>query len=265
MVEDQHLKVLDKIVKFELSGLTYTYKKTDAHALVNIDLMLDTNSITGLVGANGCGKSTLIKVLLRQIVNYTGTYSIDSTVVNDYTGSIPGNYRIGYAPEDVILDDALSGYEMLHIIKEVRSIPDQEFIDELEELCDELRIDDWLKTRTCGEYSQGMRRKTAILCAMIGQLNYIILDEPNNGLDPLSIYGLKQAILRRMQNGTGVLVSTHVLDIIDKISENVVMMRKGHVIYDGTVEKLKNAWPDKATLEEIYFEMYSQADRNDLK
>ncbi len=252
-------------MKFELSGLTYTYKKTDAHALVNIDLLLDTNSITGLVGANGSGKSTLIKILLRQIVNYTGTYSIDSAVVSDFTGSIPGNYRIGYAPEDVILDDALSGYEMLHIIKEVRSIPDQEFIDELEELCDELRIDDWLKTRTCGEYSQGMRRKTAILCAMIGQLNYIILDEPNNGLDPLSIYGLKQAILRRQQSGTGVLVSTHVLDIIDKISENVVMMRKGHVIYDGTVEKLKNAWPDKVTLEEIYFEMYSHADRNDLK
>ncbi|HMA64541.1 MAG: ABC transporter ATP-binding protein [Fibrobacterota bacterium] len=252
-------------MKFELSGLTYTYKKTDAHALVNIDLQLDTSTITGLVGANGSGKSTLIKILLRQIVNYTGSYTIDTTIINDYTGSIPGNYKIGYAPEEVILDDALSGYEMLHIIKEVRSIPDQEFIDELEQLCDELRVDDWLKTRTCGEYSQGMRRKTAILCAMIGPLKYIILDEPNNGLDPLSIYGLKQAILRRKQNGTGVLVSTHILDIIDKISENVVMMRKGHIIYDGTVEKLKSTWSDKATLEEIYFEMYSQADRNDLK
>lgn len=252
-------------MKFELSDLTYTYKKTDVHALVDVNLQLDTNTITGLVGANGSGKSTLIKILLRQIVHYAGSYTIDSTNVNDYTGSIPGNYKIGYAPEDVILDDALSGYEMLHIIKEVRSISDQDFIDELDQLCDELRVEDWLKNQTCGEYSQGMRRKTAILCAMIGPLNYIILDEPNNGLDPLAMYGLKQAILRRKQSGTGVLVSTHILDIVDKISENVVMMRKGHIIYDGTVDALKSKWSDSATLEEIYFEMYAQADRNDLK
>jgi len=194
------------------------------------------------------------------LIRYSGHYTIDTVPVNDYTGSIAGMFGVGYAPEDIILDDSLTGFEMLQLVKEVRNISDAEFTSELDYLLSTLRIDDWLQKKTCGEYSQGMKRKCAILLAMTGPLKYIILDEPNNGLDPLSIYGLKKVISRCRERGTGVLVSTHVLDIIDKVSDDVVMLRKGSIIYSGMVSELRSNWPQKNSLEEIYCDMYSKED-----
>lgn len=248
-------------MKFQLTDITYTYRGTNGNALSEITAGLDSGKITGLVGANGSGKSTLIKIILRQLIHYSGHYTIDSVPANDCTGSIAGTYGVGYAPEDVILDDSLTGYEMLQLVREVRNIPEKDFTTDLEYLMSQLRIEDWLQKKTCSEYSQGMRRKCAILLAMIGPLKYIILDEPNNGLDPLSIYGLKQAIGDRRDRGCGVLISTHILDIIDKVSDDVIMLRKGSVIYSGMVSELRALWPQKDSLEEIYFDMYSQEDR----
>jgi ABC-type multidrug transport system ATPase subunit len=247
-------------MKFQLTDINYTYNGTSINALTDITIALDSGKITGLVGANGSGKSTLIKILLRQLIRYTGHYTIDAVSVTDNTGSVAGMFGVGYAPEDIILDDALTGYEMLQLVKEVRNISDKDFTSDLEYLSSSLRVEDWLQKKTCAEYSQGMKRKCAIILAMIGPLKYLILDEPNNGLDPLSIYGLKQAILKCKERGTGVLISTHILDIIDKVSDDVVMLRKGRIIYSGMVTELREMWPQKDSLEEIYCEMYSKED-----
>jgi ABC-type multidrug transport system ATPase subunit len=244
-------------MKFELTEVEFSYPGTTGNALQKINLSFDSGSITGLVGANGSGKSTLIKILLRQLIGYKGTYKIDSQLVDDFSGSILGTYGIGYSPEDVVLDEFLTGYEILYIIKEIRAISDTTFNEDLEFLSTSLRVEDWLQKKPCSEYSQGMRRKLSIMIALIGPIRYAILDEPNNGLDPLSIYGLKQAIVKRKSEGIGVLISTHVLDIIDKISDDVVMLRKGSLLYNGTVPDLKNKWPKTSSLEEIYCEMYS--------
>jgi ABC-type multidrug transport system ATPase subunit len=252
-------------MKFQLTDIDYCYPRTKANALAQINLSFDSGEITGLVGANGSGKSTLIKIILRQLIGYRGSYTIDKSSVDDYTGSVLGTYGIGYAPEDVVLDEYLTGYEMLYLVKDIRNISDSEFTADLANLSTSLRVEDWLQKKTCREYSQGMRRKLSIMIAMIGPVRYVILDEPNNGLDPLSIYGLKQAIAKRKNDGVGVLISTHVLDIIDKISDDVVMLRKGSVIYSGAVTDLRNSWPNKNSLEEIYCEMYSNEDVTETK
>lgn len=244
-------------MKFQLCDIGYSYSGSAADALHNINLSFDSGLITGLVGANGSGKSTMIKILLRQLTNYTGSYKIDETRIDDFTGSVPGTYKIGYAPEDVILDESLTGYEILYIIKEIRNINDSQFTADLDYLSSALRVEDWLQRKTCSEYSQGMRRKLSLMIALIGPVQYIILDEPNNGLDPLSIYGLKQVLLKKKESGVGILISTHILDIIDKISDNVIMLRKGAIIYSGSVTELRAEWQDKNSLEEIYCEMYS--------
>lgn len=244
-------------MKFELTDVEFSYPGTTGNALQKINLSFDSGSITGLVGANGSGKSTLIKILLRQLIGYKGSYRIDDQLIDDFSGSVLGTYGIGYAPEDVVLDEFLTGYEILYIIKEIRNITDQRFNEDLDFLSTSLRVEDWLQKKTCSEYSQGMRRKLSIMIALIGPVRYAILDEPNNGLDPLSIFGLKQAIVKRKNEGVGVLISTHVLDIIDKISDDVVMLRRGSLLYSGTVATLKNSWPQKDSLEEIYCEMYS--------
>ncbi len=244
-------------MKFQLCDIGYSYSGSAADALHNINLSFDSGLITGLVGANGSGKSTMIKILLRQLTNYTGSYKIDETRIDDFTGSVPGTYKIGYAPEDVILDESLTGYEILYIIKEIRNINDAQFTADLDYLSSALRVEDWLQRKTCSEYSQGMRRKLSLMIALIGPVQYVILDEPNNGLDPLSIYGLKQVLLKKKENGVGILISTHILDIIDKISDNVIMLRKGAIIYSGSVTELRAEWQDKNSLEEIYCEMYS--------
>ena len=244
-------------MKFQLTDIEYSYPGSKANALQQVNLTFDSGSITGLVGANGSGKSTLIKILLRQLIGYQGNYSVDDTIIDDYTGSVLGLYGIGYAPEDVVLDEFLTGYEILYIIKEIRNISDTQFNEDIAYLSASLRVEDWLQKKACSGYSQGMRRKLSIMIALIGPVRYVILDEPNNGLDPLSIYGLKQVLVERKNRGVGVLISTHVLDIIDKISDEVVMLRKGSIIYSGAVSALRNSWSQKNSLEEIYCEMYS--------
>lgn len=214
--------------------------------------------ITGLIGANGSGKSTLIKVLLRQIISYSGVYEIDGKIVDDRTGSILGNFGIGYAPEDVELDDLLTGYEILTIVKEIRDISEKEFSADIEYLSSMLLVDDWLNKKRCSDYSQGMRRKLSIMIALIGPVRFAVLDEPNNGLDPLAIAGLKKILVKRKSEGVGTLISTHILDIIDKISDNVVMLRHGSLLYSGSVLSLRNSWPEQNSLEDIYCEMHTR-------
>jgi ABC-2 type transport system ATP-binding protein len=245
-------------MKFDLNSVGFTYPGSNIHALQNINVAFDSSKITGLIGANGSGKSTLIKIILRQLIGYAGVYSIDSTIMSDFSGSVLGTYGLGYSPEDVVLDELLTGYEILYIVKEIRNIKDSEFSKDIDAFSTALHVEDWLQKKKCSDYSQGMRRKLSIMIALIGPIKFAILDEPNNGLDPLSIYGLKQILKSRKDDGIGTLISTHILDIIDKISDEVMMLRRGNMIYSGSVNELRNKWPDKNSLEEIYFKMYSK-------
>lgn len=244
---------------FTLDNLDYSYSKNDRFSLGPVSLTLQSDNITALVGSNGSGKTTLIRVLLNELVHYTGVYTIDSKPVRDLNGTVLYNFGIGYAPEHPLLDEQLSGYEILCIIKEIHNIDTETFENSIAQYRHLLQLESWFDTAPCGEYSQGMRKKVSLMIAFLSAFNYLVIDEPTNGLDPLSVFGVKKLITQHKEQGKGVLISSHILDFIEKIAQNIIILKKGSVAFAGRIQELLERWPGKS-LDEIYYHIFTNSD-----
>jgi ABC-type multidrug transport system ATPase subunit len=242
----------------KLNQLEYSYSGKGKFHLGPLTLSFYTNETTALVGSNGSGKTTLIKILLQQLVQFSGDYSIDEMPVRDVTGSIMHRFGIGYAPEYPILDDKLTGLEILHIIREIYSIEMGVFNERLKLLTSHLQVENWFETSSCSDYSQGMRKKVSLMIAFLSAKRYLIIDEPTNGLDPLAIFGLKKLLTQYTTDGMGVLVSSHMLDFVEKVATSIIILRKGVQIFGGKVTALLDQNQGKQ-LDEIYYEMFTSA------
>jgi ABC-type multidrug transport system ATPase subunit len=160
-----------------------------------------------------------------------------------------------------VLDETLTGYEILTLVAEIRKVDRARFSDELVMFRDLLLIEEWLENKPCHEYSAGMRRKTAIAIAYLGDRSFVVLDEPTNDLDPLAVFGLKKLVAYKKARGTGTLVSSHMLDFVEKTVDDVVLLSHGTATWCGTLASLHATHPDQPTLDEIYFDMFSTIKR----
>lgn len=188
-----------------------------------ISLRVEPGTLLGLVGPNGAGKSTTIKMISGQLSPSAGTVRVGGIdVVTDPNGA---RARIGYVPEEPRLYDYLTAREMVQFVAEIRGGGDVEAalaIAALDEDAD----------RPIQEYSQGMRRKTALACAMVARPPLLVLDEALNGLDPPSATRVTAALRAACDAGAAVILSTHVLDTLEKIADRLVMINDGRVVAD---------------------------------
>jgi len=213
----------------ELVGLRKEYRKLVA--VDSLDLHVRAGEFVGFVGPNGAGKSTTIKMLCGQLVPTAGTVRVAGVdVVSDPGGA---RAKLGYVPEEPKLYDYLNAREMLEFVAEVRGAP-------------ATRIDAALEIAGLGddaerlirEYSQGMRRRTALACAMLAQPPLLVLDEALNGLDPPSAMRVSTALQAACEAGAAVLLSTHVLDTLERVAHRIVMIREGRIVEDVPVAEL---------------------------
>ncbi len=243
---------------FELKSVCYKYDGQPDFALQNISTNFDSTLITGIAGENGGGKTTLMKIILRRLIDYSGNYEINGEAMEDYTNSLAFRFRIGYSSDSSELDETLTGLEIIEIVNEIRGGTSKTLEKDLEVFRNYLHIDDWIKNKTCAEYSAGMRKKISICAAFCGSPNYVILDEPVNALDPISILGLENLLLYKKNLGTGALVSSHILHFIEKIADNVLLLKTGTAKFQGKLSDLRKVYPDQ-DLDEIYFALYHKA------
>lgn len=240
---------------FNLDDILYHYGKSEEFTL-SLSTQLMSHQVTTLIGSNGSGKSTTIKILTGQAVRYSGSYTIDSKEVLARQGDMLHRFNIGYSPEKVELDDELTGGDIALLLKEIRGITESDFSDQMRYFRKMLNVEEWFEHSRCGTYSMGMRKKTALIIAFLGYPRYLILDEPTNGLDPLAVFGLKQMILKKKEEGIGTLLSSHILDFVEKLADHVLIIKKGHLTFDGSLGRLHEQWPDYS-LDEIYFTLYN--------
>jgi len=241
---------------FTLADVCFKYAPAADYALKKLSLSIDADRVTGLAGANGSGKTTLIRVLLGQLIDIEGAYTIDAEAISGHCGELLHRYNIGYAPDDVLLDEYLTGYEIMEMVAALRNIPPTDFEADLELFSENLRLEDWFRTRQCRTYSSGMRRKTALCLAYLGKPAFVVLDEPTNGLDPLSVYGLKQIIRAKKEARTGTLIASHILDFVEKTCDDCILLCKGRLSYTGPLTALKQSH-NGSSLEEIYFSLFN--------
>jgi ABC-2 type transport system ATP-binding protein len=221
-----------------------------AVALDALDLSIYPGEVVGLLGPNGAGKTTTLKVLLGLLKPSSGHASVlgldctrDSHEVKE---------RIGYMPDEPQFYDFLTGHETLDFVIGVRAIAGAwEGLKELVELLD---FEPQLSAMTAS-YSLGMKKKLALLCALVHRPRVLLLDEPTNGLDPPTALRVRELLRREAQRGVAVLLSTHMLDMADRMCDRMLIIDRGRTIALGTRAEVRAqaAVADDATLEDAFF------------
>ena len=198
-------------------------------AVDEVSFAVAPGEFVGLVGPNGAGKSTTIKMLSGQLLPTAGRIRVGGIdVAEDPNGA---RARIGYVPEEPRMYDYLTAREMVSFAAEIRGGGDVEAALELAGLGADA-------DRMIREYSQGMRRKTALASAMVARPPLLVLDEALNGLDPPSAARVVRTLQQACEEGQAVLLSTHVLETLERIADRIVMIRGGRVVADVPAAEL---------------------------
>jgi ABC-2 type transport system ATP-binding protein len=212
----------------EIKNLTISYENTIA--VKDVSLKFKKGSLIGIVGPNGAGKSTLIKAMVGLISEYNGEIFYDDLLL--YKNRYNVKKMVGYAPEDVDLLPYLTGKEYLQMIGDIRNVVDAE--TQIGKFFKILNMDN-KKDELINSYSHGMLQKLSVAAAMIGLPPVLIFDEAFNGFDPVSLYNLKNEIDQHVKSVGTVIISSHILELIEKWCSQIVIMNEGKIL--GNYEK----------------------------
>lgn len=207
----------------DIKNLSVTYE--DKQAVRDVTLSIEPGKITGLIGPNGAGKSSLIKACVGLINEYAGSISFDG---HDRTREqLWIKKHCGFAPEDTELLPYLRGTEFLQLIGTIRK--ERELISAIDFFLNLFGLES-KKDELILNYSHGMRQKISIAAALIGRPQFIILDEALNGLDPISLFRLKNYFRELISDGRTILLSSHILSLIRQWCDPVIVMHEGKII-----------------------------------
>jgi ABC-2 type transport system ATP-binding protein len=218
-------------------------------AVNEVSLSVGAGEVYALVGANGAGKSTLIRII-------TGITAADAGKVyiggEDLARRAPQvKRRLGYLPEELFLYNRLTGREYLQLVAGLKDAEPDSVTGEIEFFELAAVADKWV-----GSYSLGMRKKLGLAAAMTGSPDVLVLDEPLNGLDVEMMRKLRLRIEEEREKGRGVLVSSHVMSFVERISNRVGIMRGGVLVAEGSPQELRErAALRDAPFEDVFFQL----------
>ncbi|HJQ68238.1 MAG TPA: ABC transporter ATP-binding protein [Blastocatellia bacterium] len=218
-------------------------------AVDGVSLAIGRGEVYSLVGANGAGKSTLIRMIVGITEPDAGRILICG---EDLAHRLPKTKRhLGYLPEELILYDRLTGREYLKLVAGLKESDPELIADEIDFF--ELRQ---VADKLVGAYSLGMRKKLGLAAAMIGSPDVLVLDEPLNGLDVEMMRKLRLRIESERERGRGLLVSSHVMSFVERVSDRVGVMRGGRLVAEGSPAELRAATAlADAPFEDIFFQL----------
>lgn len=231
----------------ELIDVTKVYGKTTA--LKDLTLSIKNGEIFGFLGHNGAGKSTTIKSLVSIIEPSSGTIRFDGMDLKDNRLAI--KKKIAYVPDTPDLFLQLTANEYWDLIRAAYELSGEEArLQELIGLFDmQSHVDETLES-----FSHGMRQKAIIIGALLPDPDIWILDEPLQGLDPQAAFDLKEMMKQHAAKGKTVIFSTHVLDTAQQLCDELAILKKGELIYNGSVDALLQDYPNES-LESVYLKM----------
>jgi Cu-processing system ATP-binding protein len=214
----------------EVTAVTKSYGKVDA--LSGLSLALAEGETIALVGHNGAGKTTLIKLMLGLIRPTSGM--VRALGDDPAAGQFAARRRLGYLPENVSLNMALTGRETLAFYARLKRVP----LETVPGLLERVGLGE-AGSRRVGTYSKGMRQRLGLAQALLGQPKVLLLDEPTTGLDPALRRSFYEIVAELRANGATVLLSSHALTELEGKADRVVIVNRGVKIADGTIEELR--------------------------
>ena len=214
-------------------------------ALNNLSFQLPEKKIIGLIGANGAGKTTAIRHIIRYLKPDSGKISFKN---EDIYGISNDRYPITYIPDTPIFYEELTVIEHLQFIAAMYGTNEK-----IKPLINKLELEKHIDKFPLA-LSKGTKQKLSIACALLRSYELVIADEPFSGLDPRQIKVLKEIILEERENGRTVMLSTHLLDVIENICDYYVFIDEGKLITQGALNDLTRG-TNWNTLEELYIHL----------
>lgn len=223
---------IEPVVNIKDLKMSYGTKEV----LKGISLKIYRGQVIGYIGPNGAGKSTTVKILLGLVDGYSGEIKIFGEDISN--GNVEFKRKIGYVPETVEIYDNLTAYEYLTFIGEVYGLDLKQVNKKAQKLMSLLGIEEVYHSRI-SSYSKGMKQKLLIISSIIHNPDILFLDEPLSGLDANSVMIVKEILAELVALGKTIFYSSHIMDVVEKISSRIILINHGQIVADGSFEELK--------------------------
>jgi ABC-2 type transport system ATP-binding protein len=229
-----------------LDGVVFSYGAGEV--LHNISFSLGRGEIVGLLGPNGAGKSTTIKIIAGILTANSGAVTVAGFPLPERAVDV--KQRIGYVPESAALFESLTGQEFLELCGRLHDVEEDSLQARIRDILETFGLSSDRSSRL-DAYSKGMRQKILIAAALLHNPDLILLDEPLSGLDVNAAILIKDLLAALAAGGKTVLYSSHVLDVVEKICDRVLIIHKGDLIANGSLESLR-ATTGQERLEDVF-------------
>jgi ABC-2 type transport system ATP-binding protein len=239
-----------------VSSLTRNYGAFTA--VDRVSFSVAPGEILGLVGPNGAGKTTTLRCLCGIIAPSLGTVTVAGHDIQ--RDPVPAKKALAFIPDEPHLFEHLTVEEHLRFVSRLYGVSDGE--ERIAPLLEELEIADKRKSLST-ELSRGMKQKLAIACGLIHDPSVLILDEPLTGLDPGGMRRMRATIADRARNGAAVILSSHLLTLVEELCTKLFVIRKGECVAYGTLDEIVAAHPHLAgqSLEDIFLALTGTDER----
>jgi len=231
----------------ETEGLTRTFG--DLCAVDSLNLQVQAGTFYGFLGPNGAGKSTTIKMLTGLLAPTSGSIRVLGYAIQAPARALEAKQHIGVVPEDLALFDNLTAREYLTFIGRIYHLPPETIAQRSDELLAMMTLDQEAKKLTV-EYSHGMKKKLTLAAALMPNPDLLFLDEPFEGVDAVSSRILRDTLKRVVDRGATVFLTSHVLEIVERLCTDVGIIAQGKLIYQATMEEIRSS----GSLEERFLE-----------
>ena len=212
----------------QIKNLHKSYQKN--HVLNGINLNIDKGGIWAILGPNASGKTTLIKSILGMVIPENGQIEInDENILNQWRFKS----KLNYLPQIARFPDNLTVTELFNMIEELRGAK-----GDLQSLINKFDLKSHLKIKL-SNLSGGTKQKVNLALALMYDNPICIFDEPTAGLDPVALIELKNMLLQLKQNGKLVIITTHIISLVEELADKIIFLLEGEIRFEGTTKQLK--------------------------
>ena len=238
----------------EFQSLSKVYG--DFTAVKPLSLTVRRGEVFGFLGPNGAGKTTTIRMMMGILVPSGGHVLIDG--LDCHTAPAEVKRRVGYLPDTPIFYDYLRGREILQFVGEMHGLGRAEAVERSARLLAEFGLQEAGEDYAVN-YSLGMKKRLGLACALIHDPTVLILDEPINGLDPRASREVQERLLAAAARGVTIFVSTHLLDMAEKLCDRVGSIHRGELVATGTLDEIRAEASASGSLEDVFLKITDEA------
>ena len=240
----------------ELKNVTKAYNKGNVKAVDDLSMTVNDGEIFGFLGPNGAGKTTSIRMLTGILQPDQGQLLLDGISITERP--IAAKRSFAFVPDNPETFSRLKAIEYLDFISDVYKVPEEEQMARIKSYCEKFGMMENLDSRIAS-FSHGMKQKLFLIASLITDPKNWILDEPMVGLDPEAAFTIKEIMRERASAGKTVFFSTHVMEVAEKLCDRVGIIKKGKLVFVGTIAELQAQHGEQGqSLEDIFLKLVAE-------